>query len=255
MAGLKIDVRRNHILDILHRDGQVLVSQLSELMNATPVTIRSDLDALEKDGYLERVQGGAVQTAQSYYNLEFQQRKQHKKAIKKAIAESVAMMIQDGDTLFMNSGTTTYYVALALKRHKKLNIVTNSISIALELGETPSFRVILLGGDINAQYAFIHGADAQEQLLKYKADRAILSMDGICPDGITTYHAEEAVMDRLMIQRSKQTILVADHEKLNHDGFSYVCDLNSIDTLVTDNTISKQEISEWKKLGLNVVSR
>ena len=92
MAGeLKIDVRRKKILEILRRDGQVRVAHLSETLGATVVTIRSDLDALEQDGYLERTQGGAIQTMKNYYNLEFQRRKQEHMENKKAIAAAAAL--------------------------------------------------------------------------------------------------------------------------------------------------------------------
>ena len=157
MAGeLKIDTRRKKILDLLRRDGQVRVTQLSDALGATVVTIRSDLDALEQDGYLERTQGGAIQTVKNYYNLEFQRRKQEHMEEKIAIAAAAAALVRDGDTLFINSGTTTYFTAIELKQRKNLNVVTNSISVALELGGLPTFRIILLGGDINAQYTFTY---------------------------------------------------------------------------------------------------
>ena len=192
MAGeLKIDVRRKKILEILRRDGQVRVAHLSETLGATVVTIRSDLDALEQDGYLERTQGGAIQTMKNYYNLEFQRRKQEHMENKKAIAAAAAGLVRDGDTLFINSGTTTYFAAVELKQRKNLNVVTNSISVAVELGGLPTFRVILLGGDISAQYSFTYGEDVKEQISRYRANWAILSVDGIQPGaGITTYHAE-----------------------------------------------------------------
>ena len=122
---LKIDARRRRILEILSAEGQVRVADLSARLAATPVTIRSDLDALERDGFLERIQGGAVQTVKNYYNLDFLQRKQEGGAVKKHLAAAVADMIRDGDTLFINSGTTTYFVAMELKKRKNLNIVTN----------------------------------------------------------------------------------------------------------------------------------
>lgn len=250
---LKIDARRRKILEILNRDGQVRVTDLSQELAATPVTIRSDLSALERDGYLERIPGGAVQTVKNYYNLEFQQRKQAGSTVKKRLAAVVAEMIHDGDTLMINSGTTTYEVAVELKKHKNLNIVTNSLSVAVELGAHPTFRVILLGGDINAQYAFTYGSDAQEQLKKYRADYAILSMDGVCPDlGLTTYHAEEALMDRMMLERSKRTIVAAESRKIGREGFSHVCDATGLGCLVTDGGADSELLARFRSLGVDV---
>ncbi len=236
MAGeLKIDTRRKKILEVLRRDGQVRVTQLSEALGATVVTIRSDLDALEQDGYLERTQGGAIQTMKNYYNLEFQRRKQEHLANKKAIAATAASLVRDGDTLFINSGTTTYFTAVELKQRKNLNVVTNSISVAVELGGLPSFRVILLGGDINAQYSFTYGEDVKEQISRYRANWAILSVDGVNPGtGITTYHAEESVIDRIMIERAQTAAIVADSSKLGRESFSLISALSRGTVLITD---------------------
>lgn len=236
MAGeLKIDVRRKKILEILRRDGQVRVSQLSDALGATVVTIRNDLDALEQDGYLERTQGGAIQTMKNYYNLEFQRRKQEHMEKKKAIAAACAAMVRDGDTLFINSGTTTYFTAVELKQRKNLNVVTNSISVAVELGGLPTFRVILLGGDISAQYSFTYGEDVKEQIARYRANWAILSVDGVNPGtGVTTYHAEESVIDRVMMERAEKAIVVADSTKLGRESFSRISALSSGTVLITD---------------------
>ncbi len=233
--GLKIDARRSVILERLRRDGQVRISELSENLGATVVTIRNDLAALERDGYLERTYGGAVQSVNNFCNLDFSRRRQENLPQKQAIARLAADMVQDGETLMVNSGTTTYLTAVALKKHRNLNIVTNALQIAVELGSTPTFRVILLGGEINAQYAFTYGEDVGTQLLRYKADRAILSVDGVCPKvGLTTYHAQESNIDRLMMARAEKTMIVADSAKLGRESFSTVCGLNGVDCWVTD---------------------
>lgn len=250
---LKIDARRQKILELLSREGQVRVAELSRLLEATPVTIRSDLDALEKDGFLERVQGGAIQSVGNSYHVDFLQRKQQNSAAKKRIAAAVTEMIRDGSTILLNSGTTTYFVALELKKRKNLNIVTNSISAALELGDYPTFRVILLGGDLNAQYSFTHGSDAQEQLRNYRADYCILSVDGISPEtGLTTYHAEEAVMDRMMIERATCTVVAAESRKIGREGFSHVCGAEQIGWLVTDSGADAETSAALKARGVQI---
>lgn len=253
VGDLKIDARRNKILEILNRDGQVRVTQLSEELGATTVTIRSDLDALEQDGYLERIQGGAVQTVRNYYNLEFLRRKQENSEAKKSIASAAADIIRDGDTILINSGTTTYYTAIELKKRKNLNIVTNSLMVASELGAYPTFRVILLGGEINTQYSFTYGSDAQGQLRQYKAEYAILSIDGVCfENGLTTYHAEEAVINRIMMERAKKTVIVADSRKLGREGFLHVSDLSNMDILVTDHEADLQFLSRLQEKKVEV---
>ena len=220
----KINIRRNKILEILHKEKKVYIADLSQLLGASLVTIRSDLDALAEQGQLIRMAGGAVlpneETNPTFSPINNREAKQE-------IATTVADFIEDGNTLFINSGTTTLLVAESLKTKKNLSIVTNSLPIATLLGKLPTFRVILLGGTINTQYAFTYGTDTQEQLNRYGADWAILSVDGVSPDGdISTCHAEEAIIDRLMITRAKKVLIVADTTKIGRTGFSYVsrCD-------------------------------
>ncbi|MBE5753240.1 MAG: DeoR/GlpR transcriptional regulator [Clostridiales bacterium] len=220
----KINIRRNKILEILHKEKKVYIADLSQLLGASLVTIRSDLDVLAEQGQLIRMAGGAVlpneETSPTFSPINNREAKQE-------IATTVAELIQDGSTLFINSGTTTLLVAESLKTKKNLSIVTNSVPIATLLGKVPTFRIILLGGTINTQYAFTYGTDTQEQLNRYGADWAILSVDGVSPDGdISTCHAEEAIIDRLMITRAKKVLIVADSTKIGRTGFSYVsrCD-------------------------------
>ena len=252
---LKIDYRRKKILELLSKKGRVWVSELSEELGTTPVTIRNDLAALGDEGLLDRVSGGAVQRVNNYYNVELHLRRQDNDDIKKRIAETAAALISDGETLFINSGTTTYFTAIELKKRKNLNIVTNSIPIAMELGTVSGFTVMLLGGEINTQYSFTCGINTLEQLRHFKADKTLLSMDGIdARCGLTTYHAEEAVINRTMIERSRETIITADHTKIGYESFSFVEDLHAGLTLVTDEQDPEASfLEEIEKAGVHII--
>jgi len=255
-SNLKIDIRRNKILEYLRQDGRVYVSDLSEKLGATPVTIRTDLAALEKEGHIIRMSGGAVPVVKgtsvsgnvvSNINDNYNE--------KKAIAQAIAEILNDGDTLFINSGSTTQIVAEELKVRKNLNIVTNSLAVATALGDVPTFCVILLGGEVNPGYGFTYGGDAQEQLGKYQADWAILSVDSVCKDGgITTFHAEEAIIDRIMMNCAETTIIAADKTKIGRSGFSRVCDCNAPNIrLVTNFTAPEEHIEPLIESGIAVV--
>lgn len=253
-SNLKIDIRRNKILEILRRNGKVYVSELSETLGATPVTIRTDLAALESEGHLVRMAGGAILSAKtsdvtSGKNASLKVQYDEKKAI----AISVAKFLNDGDTLFINSGSTTQIIAEELKMRKNLNIVTNSLAVATILGDVPSFCVILLGGEINAQYGFTYGGDAQDQLNRYQADWAILSVDSICAQsGITTFHAEEAVIDRMMINCAQKTLIAADYTKIGRAGFSRVCECTAPIQLITNVNAPEEHLSEIANTGIAV---
>lgn len=235
--------RREKILEELYKKGKVSVAALSQTLGTTPVTIRSDLTALEQEGFLVRIQGGAVLPPRSKTPRDPVNATANVEE-KQSIAAVMAKLVHDGDTLFINSGTTTEFVATALEIRSDLNIVTNSLAVATILGEIPSFRVILVGGEINARYGFTYGSDALSQLEKYKADWAILSIDGIsASSGVTTHHAEEAMLDRMMISNAKNICIVADHTKIGNVGFARVLDDMKDITIIT-NSDQTGELSE-----------
>ena len=145
-------------------------------------------------------------------------------------------------------------IAAELKKRNNLNIVTNSLAVATLLGNVSSFRVILLGGEVNTKYKFTYGGDAQDQLSRYQADWAIMAIDGVSMNrGITTYHAEEAIIDRMMMRGAKQVLIAADHTKIGRAGFMKVCDCNSNITLVTDHAERTAELSELYESGIKVI--
>ncbi|MBE6941678.1 MAG: DeoR/GlpR transcriptional regulator [Ruminococcaceae bacterium] len=248
---LKIDIRRQAILEQLNREGIVHVTQLSERLGATPATIRNDLDALAVDGQLDRIQGGAVRRVKPGEGwggtpVPVGQGR-------RAIAEAVLRYISDGDTLFINSGTTTMAVAEVLSLRKNLNIVTNSLAVANYLAHQADMRLILLGGELNANYGFTYGGDALEQLSRYQPQWSILSVDGVHPEhGITTYHADEAMIDRTMIARAQKTIIVADHRKIGRVGFSHICGVSEGQILVTDSGCDDAQLERIRTAGAEV---
>lgn len=252
---LKIDVRRNKILERLRTDGRVSVTQLSEDMGATPVTIRNDLAALERDGYLIRMQGGAVLSRRMQGSfLPGGDREDKDYMQKQAVAAEVAKMIRDGNTIFFNSGTTTYYVARALQGKKNLNIVTNSLAVAMELGNISTCSVLLLGGQINARYGFTYGGDTQDQLSRYQADWVILSVDGVSArGGVTTYHAEEAIIDRLMMANARKRLVAATGSKIGNAGFSRICECNEDMCLITSSDCDKEALQQLHEKNVQVI--
>lgn len=250
---LNIELRRRRIKEILDQEGKVKVAELSQLFGISEVTIRSDLKELENEGLLERVHGGAIPTSRTYYNMNFHERKDSNVDEKRRIASAVAAMIDDGETIMINSGTTTFYIACELKNHKNLSIVTNSISIAMELGQLSNLNIILLGGSINVQYSFTYSHDTINQLKRYKADKLILSVDGInASAGLTTYYFQEAEVNKTMMERVNNTIVVADYSKIGRESFSHIASTDMIDYLITNNSANRQELDKIETKGVEV---
>jgi DeoR/GlpR family transcriptional regulator of sugar metabolism len=246
--------RRREILNILNNEGKVRVSNLAKRFSISEVTIRNDLTEMEKEGLLERVHGGAISTYKTYYRKSIVERMQTNLEEKLRIAAGVAELIDDGDTLLLNSGTTTMYVVRRLKSVKGLTILTNSIEIANEAAMNGNdMQVLLLGGNVNHQFRFTYGDDTIQQLKKYKADKLILSADGVsAAEGITTHYHLEAEVARVMIERVKRTIVVADYTKIGRADFTCIATADRIDFLVTNNNAPKDEISALAELGAEV---
>ena len=253
-AGLKIDLRRKRILEMLAKEGRVQVLQLSRELSASVITIRNDLDVLGRNGHLERIRGGALRLGDGQWGFGFKKALFNENPDKRQVADVAAGMVDNGDTLFVNSGTSTYYVAMNLKRLKNLNIVTNSIPVALALGEVSGFRVLLLGGNLNVRHSFVYGPDAMEQMKKYTAKKAILSVNGISrAAGFTTYHAEEAALDQLMMERSQHTFIVADHSKYGHDSFYHISHPQENQTWITNDSVDPRARTEFLDTGMQIV--
>lgn len=250
---LKIDVRRAAILEKLLREGSVQTENLVKQFNATPVTIRTDLAALEREGHLIRTRGGAIhispRTSSSVLDDGILNADE-----KRRIASAVAALVKNGTSILMNAGTTTQFIAEALTGHQNLNIVTNSLPVAMKLGAVPTFHVIMLGGRINAQYGFTFGTDVKEQLTRYHADISIMSIDGVSAEcGVSTHLAEEAIIDRMMLEHSTQHVIAADHSKVGRVGFTNIQRNIASFTLVTDSSVEKSTCERLEGCGVEII--
>lgn len=251
---MNIDDRKEKILELINQNGKVKVTELSEVFGISDVTIRIDLQDLEKKGLLSRVHGGAVSSYKPYYNMSLGQRLSTNHEQKEKIAEAVAAMIGENDTVMLNSGTTTLLVFRKLKMNMSLSIVTNSIAIALEAAANPNFNVVLLGGSINTKYQFTSGHDALVQLERYHADKLILSVDGISARGVlSTYYDKEAELARQMTHRAGKCIIAADFTKIGRTAFTEITSLTGDDIVVTNECAPKDEVEGFKKLAGEVI--
>lgn len=233
--GVSTGQRRESILEILNKENKVTVAKLAEKFHISDVTIRSDLAEMEQAGLLRRVHGGAVSTRKAYYEMSLNDRMRINMDEKILIAKACAALIEDGDALMIDSGTTTRYLARELSERGNLTVVTNAALIAREFAYSRSVNVILLGGSLDLQYQFTFGNDTIAQLQRYRADKAIISTDGISAEnGLTTYHHQESDVSRKMIERAGRVIAIADHSKIGKEGFSKISPISSINVLITN---------------------
>ena len=251
---MKLDKRKDKILEILKKNGTVRVTNLSKTLNVSEVTVRNYLTDMESKGLLARVHGGAIFSYRPYYSMNLNQRLETNRQIKERIAKKAANLVKPNDTVMLNAGTTTLLAFRYLPYDYNLNIVTNSISIALEGSGNPNYNIVLIGGTINSKFQFTYGEDAIEILKKYHADKLILSVDGVdMKNGFSTYYAEETQLDKAMIEQSDSCIIVADNSKFDKNAFSKVYDLNVADYIVTDKEFNTKDAKLMTKLGIKII--
>ena len=250
---MELNERKQKILELLEENGSVTVTELSKQFDISEVTVRTYLTDLESKGLLSRVHGGAISSYKPYYSMNLNQRLNTNQTEKKKIAEKIAQMIDDRDTIMLNSGTTTLLVFRSLPTNYNLNIVTNSVAIALEAADIPNFNVCLIGGYINAKYQFTYGDDATEQLKKYHADKLILSVDGIdAQNGFSTYYDKESAVDRTMIEQAKMCIIAADTSKFDRTAFAKISPPDVADIIVTNANLDDEIHDALTNLGIEI---
>jgi len=226
--------RQTKILEIVGRDGAASVETLSAAFDVSVETIRRDLSDLASTGALHKVRGGArrirLATEGSFDERRFEQAE-----AKAAIARTVAAIVEAGDTLFMDTGTTTLACAEELARGEGLTVITNSLFIAQRLGTAGRHRVYVIGGTWQADNAEAVGPLAIEQIGRFQADHAVLGVAAIDAEaGAMDADFDEAQIARAMIDHARHVIVLAHSEKFDRRAAYRVCRLDEIDMLVSD---------------------
>ncbi|CAN5338349.1 transcriptional repressor AgaR [soil metagenome] len=246
--------RRDSIIQIIQNHGKLRVDNMSERFGVSSVTIRNDLDFLEKKGILHRTHGGALKRKSVYEDptLEVKQKLFQKE--KQRIGEKAVELINASDSILLDSGTTAMEVAHRLSEKKNLTIMTNAINIALKLGGFENLNVMLTGGVLRKESFSLVGPEAEATISNYYFDKLFLGVDGLdIRYGLTTPNPMEAQLNRTMVARAQQVIAIADSSKFGRNSFSYICDVDVISTIITDSNISSQFESELLRRNINVI--
>ncbi|GIP19794.1 DeoR/GlpR family DNA-binding transcription regulator [Paenibacillus sp. J22TS3] len=224
--------RIKSILDYLKSNLKISMEEICSLYEVSYDTARRDMVKMEQDGLIVRIRGGAMLPALTKHINSYKDRLENAEN-KRRIAHMAASIIQDGDYLLMDAGTTTQYTAEFLTTKNNI-IVTNSIDIAAILCDKPEITIHLLGGELNTWHRYVFGPRAIEMLSDIKVDRLFLGACGLSLEGVFASTVEEAYMKREMIKRANQIILLADSSKFEKSLFHRVCQFDQIDMIVTD---------------------
>ena len=248
--------RKQLILEKLNQNSEIRITDLSRQLNTSVVTVRKDLDDLEREGLLKRVRGGAILNYRGQNNAMYLDKMKVKKEEKMMIAAAVANLISDGDTVLINSGSTTLYCTQALRTKKNLIVITNAVQVFNEISYCRNITTFFLGGRFAPEIQATFGDDTNEQLARYKADKLIIGMDGADINaGATTYNYVEATAMRQMMKCSREKILVVDDSKIGHAALVRIGMLSEFDVIVTNyQPALESEYEELRTMGVNVVA-
>ena len=250
--------RQNRILALLSENGKVFIPELCALFSVSPVTIRNDLNELERQGRLKRTHGGAISASKTAMELDFRQKQVRNPEVKQALAEYAATLVEDGDTLVLDTGTTMLALAQKLTTKKNLTVVTNDLKIAMLLDEESTHTVILTGGTLRRGFYCTTGPAVREALQRHRADMCFLSDNGrSLRAGFTTPDDMHADMKREMARIRSQTVVLCESDKVGKDYFSIIMPLNAVDKIVTDAGLdaADREALLRAELPLTVVDR
>jgi DeoR family fructose operon transcriptional repressor len=239
--------RRERIQEYLAVRQIARIADLCALLETSEATIRRDLEWMEADGILERTHGGAILSQRITSEPEYLQRVQKNPEEKKQIGSLTASIIEDGDIVFINSGTTTTQVIHQIRANASISVFTNNLNAALEMGEV-GFQHYLLGGEYQPTSKSTAGRFAIENLKQVYGDKCIIGVDGISlKHGCTVPTNAEAEVIRAMIERTKgQVIIVADHSKWGVVSNFQIASIDEVDLLVTDEKIDPTALESLK---------
>ncbi len=236
-----VDQRRQQILEITEKSGFVALSDLVERVGASESTLRRDLDYLDGIGQIRRTRGGAAYVGDSI--TPFEVRGTRAKEQKQHIAAAAAALVEPGETVLLDGGTTTLELAKYLVG-KPLQVVTNSLPIVNVLVSSPQTELIVIGGFLYPKTGVNLGPIAVAALKSIHARRLFVSAGGITAAGLFNSNALLVETERQMIESAEELIVVSDSSKLGHSALAHLCPLDVVDRLVVDAGITE----EWKQI-------
>ncbi|QAT50791.1 DeoR/GlpR transcriptional regulator [Caproiciproducens sp. NJN-50] len=240
--------RLQKIAGYVQNKSRASVQELCVLFQVSDSTIRRDLTELENRNLLKRTHGGAVYLQSVGFEPTYSEKEDQFRNEKALIAQRAAELIKDGDSLMIDSGTTTLYLASELSRFKDLTVVTNSILLLQKLSSIKDINIMSTGGILRTNTMALAGPLAEESLNRIRVDKAFIATNGIDMNvGLTTPNVVEASIKQKMMSVADQVYILADHTKIGHISFAKFGSVSEIDACITGNAISENQKIEFEK--------
>ena len=252
---LLVEERRRRILELLDKQERATVEELVARFRVSAVTIRGDLDVLADAGSLVRSHGGALKRLdQQDVPIAVKETLHHGEKVR--IGHAAARLIREGETIILDSGTTTAEIARQIKflKLKSLTVITNALNIAMELVNLPHVRVIMIGGILRHMSYSTVGPQAEQILRALNADRLFLGVDGLDPEiGLTTPDVLEAQLNGLMIRMAREVTAVADSSKFRRRSLSVIAGVGDVHRIITDDGTDPTLVGSLRARNIEVI--
>ncbi len=246
--------RQKIILDKLNLDGAVWVSKLSEELGVTEETIRRDLEKLENQEVLVRTHGGAVPIIESTYELSLEKRKKTNLPAKEKIAKIASEYIMPGDTIFLDSSTTTFYIAKEIKKMKNITVISNSLRVINELSNSENIKTIAVGGVVSNNQSFVGYLAENSIKNNFFAMKFFFSSKGISPEaGIMESNDSECAIKKQMLDNSTEKYYLCDSSKIGRIGFYKLTPIENIDYFITDTELDSDYTDKFNEYGVKFI--
>lgn len=231
--------RHSEILRLLQEEGQVSIASLADRLGVSLETVRRDVKPLTADGTVLKMHG-AIGLPSLAGEAPFERRMREHAEAKRAIARHVAATIRDGDSVMLDCGTTTSFLARELLGHRRLTIVTNSSDIARTLATVNGNKVYMAGGELRSDSGAAFGVSAIEFVSRFSVVHAVVSVGAVdAVNGIMDHDLEEAEFARMVVSRGERAVAVTDHSKFGRQGLVRVCGFDALGELVADKAPSR----------------
>lgn len=252
---LLVEERRRHIRELVAERGRITVAELVTMFDISQVTVRSDLNALAEIGAVVRTRGGAL-AQRADEDLPIGVKQTLRRAEKMRIAEAAVQLIGEGQTIVLDSGTTTAEIAKQIRGLKlqSINVITNALNIAVLLAGAPHVTLIMLGGVLRPSSYSLGGPQAEAALQGLHADILFLGFDGLDPEiGVMTPHLLEARLNSRMLEIARSVVAVGDSSKIGRRSLSVIAKIEQVDRIITDAGAAPETVEALRARGAQVM--
>ncbi len=245
--------RQLELLKWLEQAGRISTEQICALFNVSPATARRDLQSLARQGKIQRVHGGAISVHRTAPEAPMLLRIREQEKEKACIGRTAAELVQDGETVFLGSGTTVLQVARNLL-HKNLTVITNSLPVINLMAGKENINLIALGGNLRGSELSFIGHITEQALAEVRADKVIISVRALSLEhGLTNDYLPETLTDRAILKIGREIILTIDHTKCEAVSTAFLAPLSAIHTVVTDSKTDTNFIAALRAKGIKVI--